>query len=63
MTRFVGLDVSQRITALRVIDDAGRRLRRGQCPTNPEQMRENEGGTGFPLGIERVEGLLETLLR
>ena len=26
-------------------------------------LRENEGGAGFPLGVERVEGLLQTLLR
>jgi nitrogen PTS system EIIA component len=37
MTRFVGLDVSQKITAICVVGDAGRRLWRGQCPTNPEQ--------------------------
>jgi hypothetical protein len=38
MIRFVGLDVSQKITAICVVDDAGRRLWRGQCPTNPEQI-------------------------
>jgi transposase len=32
MTRVVGLDVSQKITAICVVDDAGRRLWRGQCP-------------------------------
>ncbi len=26
-------------------------------------LRENEGGAGFPLGVERVEGLLQPLLR
>jgi hypothetical protein len=35
MTCFVGLDVSQKMTAICVVDNAGRRLRRGQCPTNP----------------------------
>ena len=38
MTYFVGLDVSQKITAICVVDDTGRRLWRGQCPTNPEQI-------------------------
>jgi transposase len=38
MIRFVGLDVSQKITAICVVDDTGRRLWRGQCPTNPEQI-------------------------
>ena len=32
MTCFVGLDVSQKMTAICVVDDAGRRLWRGQCP-------------------------------
>ena len=38
MTYFVGLDVSQKITAICVVDDTGRRLWRGQCPTIPEQI-------------------------
>jgi hypothetical protein len=38
MTRFVGLDVSQKVTAICDVDDAGRRLWRGQCPTIPEQI-------------------------
>jgi transposase len=38
MTRFVGLDVSQKITAICVVDNAGRRLWRGQCPTVPEKI-------------------------
>jgi len=29
MTRFVGLDVSQKLTAICVVDEAGRRLWRG----------------------------------
>ena len=38
MTCFVGLDVSQKMTAICVVDNAGRRLWRGQCPTVPEQI-------------------------
>jgi hypothetical protein len=38
MTRLVGLDVSQKMTAICVVDNAGRRLWRGQCPTVPEQI-------------------------
>ena len=26
-------------------------------------LRENEGGAGFPLGVKRVEGLLQPFLR
>ena len=38
MTNFVGLDVSQKMTAICVVDNAGRRLWRGQSPTVPEQI-------------------------
>jgi transposase len=38
MTCFVGLDVSQKMTAICVVGHAGRRLWRGQCPTVPEQI-------------------------
>ena len=31
MTRFAGLDVSQKMTAVCVVDDVGRRLWRGQA--------------------------------
>jgi transposase len=55
MTRFVGLDVSQKITAICVVDDAGRRLWRGQCPTNPEQISilvRRHAGNDARIGIE-----------
>jgi hypothetical protein len=60
MTCFVGLDVSQKMTAVCVVDNAGRRLWRGQCPTVPEQVRilvrrgENRvpGGSDQPLTKE-----------
>jgi hypothetical protein len=35
MARFVGLDVSQKLTSICVVDDAGRRLWRGQCHSEP----------------------------
>ncbi len=38
MTHFVGLDVSQKMTAICVVDNAGLRLWRDQCPTAPEQI-------------------------
>ena len=37
MTRFVGLDVSHKITAICIVDNAVRSLWRGQCPTVPKQ--------------------------
>ena len=46
MTRYVGLDVSQKMTVICVVDDAGRRLWRGQCPTVPEQITVWSAGMG-----------------
>ncbi|MGO9237583.1 MAG: IS110 family transposase [Methylocella sp.] len=55
MTCFVGLDVSQKMTAICVVDNAGHRLWRGQCPTIPEQIsilvRRHAGGDAR-IGIE-----------
>ena len=55
MTRFVGLDVSQKMTVICVVDDAGRRLWRGQCPTVPEQITvlvRRRAGDDARIGIE-----------
>ena len=55
MTRFVGLDVSQKITAICIVDNAGRRLWRGQCPTVPEQISvlvRRHGGDDARIEIE-----------
>jgi transposase len=55
MTHFVGLDVSQKMTAIWVVDNAGRRLWRGQCPTAPEQiaaMVRRHAGHDPRIGIE-----------
>ena len=55
MTRYVGLDVSQKLTAICVVDDSGRRLWRGQCPSDPEQIERNvrrQGGDDARIGIE-----------
>jgi transposase len=38
MARFVGLDVSQKLTSICVVDDTGRRFWRGQCASDPEQI-------------------------
>src|SRR5271165_4919231 len=55
MTRFVGLDVSQKLTSICVVDDAGRRLWRGQCHTDPEQIERTvrgHAGDDASIGIE-----------
>jgi len=38
------LDVSQKLTAIGVVDETGRRLWRGQCATNPEQIERTVRG-------------------
>ena len=55
MTHFVGLDVSQKMTAICVVDNAGHRLWRGQCPTVPEQITvlvRRHAGDDARIGIE-----------
>ena len=38
MPHYVGLDVSQKTTAICVVDEQGRRLWRGVCATDPEPI-------------------------
>jgi transposase len=55
MTRFVGGDVSQKMTAICVIDNIGRRLWRGQCSAVPEQICDmvlRHAGDNVRIGIE-----------
>ena len=55
MTRFVGLDVSQKLTAICVVDEAGCRLWRGQCVTDPagiERVVRGHAGEDARIGIE-----------
>ncbi len=43
MTRFVGLDVSQKLTTVCVVDETGRRVWRGQCATDPGHIERVVG--------------------
>ena len=55
MTRFVGLDVSQKLTAICVVDETGCRLWRGQCATDPgqiERMVRGHAGEDARIGVE-----------
>ena len=55
MTHYVGLDVSQRMTAICVVDESGRRLWRGQClslPDEIEQMLRQHADRDARIGIE-----------
>jgi transposase len=55
MARFVGLDVSQKLTSICVADETGARLWRGQCATDPEQIARvirGHAGEDAKLGIE-----------
>ena len=55
MTRFVGLDISQKMTAICVVEDTGRRLWRGQCTSDPaqvEHMIRARAGDNAHVGLE-----------
>ena len=55
MSHFVGLDVSQKMTAICVVDKDGRRIWRGQCPSAPEQISvalRRYAGDNARIGIE-----------
>ena len=55
MTRFAGLDVPQKLTALCVVDETGRRLGRGQCATDRgqiERMVRGHAGDDARIGVE-----------
>lgn len=55
MPHSVGLDVSQKTTAICVIDAEGRRIWRGACPTDPGQIAlliSKHAGTDAKLGLE-----------
>ncbi len=55
MVCYVGLDVSQRTTAICAVDEAGRRIWRGLCPTSPEVIERTIracAGDGVCLGLE-----------
>lgn len=55
MTYFVGLDVSQKMTAICVVDADGHRIWRGQCASTPAQIEEvvrARAGASARLGLE-----------
>ncbi len=55
MALFVGLDISQKTTAICVVDDAGRRVWRGQCASDPEQIEQvvrRYAGDNARIGLE-----------
>jgi transposase len=55
MTHYVGLDMAQKVTAICGVDDAGRRLWRGQCVTDPDQISRAvawHGGEDVRVGLE-----------
>lgn len=51
----VGLDVSQKTTAICVVDAEGKRIWRGACPTDPEQISQfvsRHAGADAKVGVE-----------
>lgn len=53
MARFVGPDVSQKLTAICIVDETGRRVWRGRCATDPGQIERivRVNRAGFPGGL------------
>ncbi|RUV95769.1 transposase [Mesorhizobium sp.] len=55
MTHAVGLDVSQKTTAICVVDTNGARLWRGVCSSNPDQIEaavRRHAGDDAKVGVE-----------
>lgn len=55
MTLYVGLDVSQKLTAICIVDDTGRKLWRGQCTSDPAQIERSvrrHAGDDARIGLE-----------
>jgi transposase len=55
MTHYIGLDVSQKMTSICVVDAEGSRLWRGQCASTPEQIEQTvrrHAGDDIRIGIE-----------
>jgi len=55
MTRFVGLDISQKFSYICVTDENGNRLWRGICPTSPDEIAKSielHGGPAPIVGLE-----------
>ena len=62
MPHYVGLDVSQKTTAICVVDEQGRRLWRGACVTDPgaisARVLRHAGVVDVKVGIERLDDAL-----
>ena len=56
MPHYVGLDVSQKTTAICVVDEQGRRLWRGACVTDPgaisARVLRHAGVVDVKVGVE-----------
>jgi transposase len=55
MTKYVGLDVSQKTTVLCIVDGEGHRLWRGECTSSPDQIVHTvlrHAGAGASIGLE-----------
>ena len=55
MMHFIGLDVSQKTTAVCIVDAVGGRVWRGQCRSTPEQIEaivRQHAAAGARIGIE-----------
>ena len=58
MPHYVGLDVSQKTTAICVIDAQGKRLWRGVCATDPEPISARISKRITEAMVDRFNGKL-----
>ena len=56
MPHYVGLDISQKTTAICVVDEQGKRLWRGVCTTGPELELTPSNRTRNGLGKDVLPG-------
>ena len=61
MARFVGLDVSQKLTSIYVVDETGRRIWRGQCSTDPVQLERIDAEFAQVARTDPTARLLTTI--
>lgn len=56
MTHYVGLDVSQKLTAICVVDGGGRRIWRGVCASKRVSQNRFPAGARQPSLLARTAG-------
>jgi transposase len=63
MPHYVGLDVSQKTTAICVVDEKGKRLWRGVCTTGPEPISDRISKHAGRILVLMPLGRVQTCVR